>query len=98
MLRTRLGQSDVTAGRNRVLAYKDLLTPPEPPMVFTEAMACDATTDQEILWLIARECPLLRRWLIANPRADAALLEYVAQAGGPGVKHAFEVLFEADGL
>ncbi|WP_338071668.1 hypothetical protein [Bifidobacterium apri] len=45
------------------------------------------------LWLIAREYPHLRKWLIANPKADAALLEYVSQAGGPGVREAFDILF-----
>ena len=40
----------------------------------------------------------MRRWIIANPHADAGLLEYIAQAGGPGVHEAFEVFFEAEGL
>ena len=33
---------------------------------------------------------------VANPSADAALLEYVAQAGGPGVNRALTILL--DGL
>ncbi|EFA22903.1 hypothetical protein BIFGAL_03944 [Bifidobacterium gallicum DSM 20093 = LMG 11596] len=55
----------------------------------------DADTDAELLWHIARTAPELRRWLVANPSADAELLEFVAQAGGPGVKDAFDVLFDS---
>lgn len=50
----------------------------------------------EVLWFIAEHEPELRRWLVANPSADAALLEYVAQAGGPGVNRALTILL--DGL
>ncbi|WP_240541922.1 hypothetical protein [Bifidobacterium simiarum] len=48
-----------------------------------------------MLWHIAREAPQLRMWLIANPSATPAMLEFVAQTGGPGVRRAFEVLFES---
>ncbi|MBW3093223.1 hypothetical protein KIH79_09905 [Bifidobacterium sp. 82T10] len=68
--------------------------PPAPPIVLTPLLACDPATDPDILWHIAREAPELRRWLVANPNADAALLEYVAQAGGPGVNVALTVLLE----
>ncbi|MEE8685098.1 MAG: hypothetical protein SOI64_07895 [Bifidobacterium mongoliense] len=68
------------------------MRPPRPPIELTPLLACDGTTDMAILWHIAREAPELRRWLIANPRADATLLEYVAQAGGPGVTEGLEVL------
>ena len=49
----------------------------------------------EVLWRIARDEPELRRWLVINPKADASLLEYVSQAGGPGVKQALNVLFDS---
>jgi hypothetical protein len=55
-------------------------------------LACE-TADEDILWHIAHEAPELRRWLVANPHADALLLEYVAQASGPGVNEAFHVFF-----
>lgn len=69
------------------------LSPPPPPLVITPVIACNPDTDMSTLWLIAREYPHLRKWLIANPKADAALLEYVSQAGGPGVREAFDILF-----
>ncbi|MBT1166999.1 hypothetical protein JS539_09510 [Bifidobacterium simiarum] len=70
-------------------------TPPPPPLRLTAAVACDPHTDQDVLWHIAREAPQLRMWLIANPSATPAMLEFVAQTGGPGVRRAFEVLFES---
>ncbi|MBT1160631.1 hypothetical protein JS541_01895 [Bifidobacterium sp. SO1] len=70
------------------------MSPPQPPLLLTPLVACDPTTDMDILWHIAREAPELRRWLVANPRADAALLEYVAQAGGPGVREALTILLD----
>ena len=69
--------------------------PPAPPIRLTPLVACDPDTDMDVLWHIAREAPELRRWLAANPTADAALLEYVAQRGGPGVKAALTVLLES---
>lgn len=68
--------------------------PPPPPLRLTPLVACDPETDMDILWHIAREAPELRRWLVANPRADAALLEFVAQAGGPGVREALTILLD----
>ncbi|RBP97280.1 hypothetical protein CRD60_07575 [Bifidobacterium aemilianum] len=68
--------------------------PPEPPLELTPLLACSPDTDPEILWFIARQAPQLRRWLVANPRADASLLEYVSQAGGPGLDTAFSILFD----
>ncbi|KAB8288276.1 hypothetical protein DSM100688_0843 [Bifidobacterium ramosum] len=66
--------------------------PPAPPLSLTPLVACDPATDMEVLWHIARDVPHLRRWLVANPQADAALLEFVAQSGGPGVREALTVL------
>ena len=43
----------------------------------------------------ARKSLQMRKWIIANPQADPELLEYISQAGGPGVCEAFEVLFES---
>ena len=69
--------------------------PPRPPILLTPLVACDPDTDPRILWHIARHAPELRRWLPANPAADAALLEYVAQAGGPGVREALTILLDS---
>ena len=71
--------------------------PPAPPILLTPLVACDPDTDPQVLWHIARHAPELRRWLPANPAADAALLEYVAQAGGPGVREALTVLLDSVG-
>ncbi|MCH9274814.1 hypothetical protein JS533_000725 [Bifidobacterium amazonense] len=71
-----------------------IVEPPAPPIALTPLLACDPATDPDILWHIAREAPELRRWLVANPNADAALLEYVAQTGGPGVNAALTVLLD----
>ena len=70
--------------------------PPPPPLRLSPLLACDPATAPEVLWFIAEHEPELRRWLVANPSADAALLEYVAQAGGPGVNRALTILL--DGL
>lgn len=72
-----------------------LLDPPAPPLELTPIVAADPDTDMEVLWHIARTAPELRRWLVANPKADAELLEYVSQAGGPGVRRALTVLLES---
>lgn len=77
------------AERRRVAA------PPPPPLRLTVDVACDPSTEPDVLWHIAREAPELRMWLIANTAATPELLEFVAQAGGPGVKRAFDVLFES---
>lgn len=73
----------------------NVLEPPPPPLALTPALAADPQTDVDILWRIAREEPELRRWLVANPNADAELLEYVSQAGGPGVRRALNVLLDS---
>ena len=69
-------------------------TPPAPPLKRTPSVACNPDTDEDVLWYIARSAPELRRWLVANPRSTPQLLEYVAQAGGPGVHEAIEVLLD----
>lgn len=71
------------------------MEPPAPPLALTPALAADPETAIEVLWRIARDEPELRRWLVINPKADASLLEYVSQAGGPGVKQALNVLFDS---
>lgn len=71
------------------------LTPPKPPIMPTEDIACSPKTSQEVLWYIAQNIPHLRKWIIANTSADARLLEYISQQGGPDVKHSFNVLFES---
>ena len=71
------------------------LEPPAPPLALTPALAADPETSAEILWRIARDEPELRQWLVINPNADAGLLEYVSQAGGPGVRRALDVLLES---
>ena len=70
----------------------DMTAPPEPPIALTPEVACSPDTDPEILWHIAWHVPELRRWLVANPQASPELLEYVSQAGGPGVRRALEIL------
>lgn len=84
--------ADGHAERNLTRRSDD--TPPRPPLQLTPLVACDPATDMDVLWHIAREAPELRRWLVANPRADAALLEFVAQAGGPGVREALTLLLD----
>jgi hypothetical protein len=68
-------------------------SPPKPPILLTPVIASDPSTNPEILWHIAKHIPELRKWVIANPSADAHLLEYISQQGGPDVRHSFEVLF-----
>lgn len=69
--------------------------PPAPPLQPTPAMACDPMTPRDVLWRIARDEPGLRRWIVANPAADAALLEFVSQAGGPYVRESLQILFDS---
>lgn len=71
---------------------KATLHPPAPPITLTALTACDPATGMEILWHIAHHVPELRRWLVANPNATPELMEYIAQAGGPGVNEAIEIL------
>ena len=73
-------------------AISDMTAPPEPPIRLT---ACSPDTDVAVLWHIAYHVPELRKWLVANPKADAPLLELVSQRGGPGVRQALEILFES---
>lgn len=58
-------------------------------------MACDPMTPRDVLWRIARDEPGLRRWIVANPAADAALLEFVSQVGGPYVRESLQILFDS---
>ncbi|WP_240542042.1 hypothetical protein [Bifidobacterium sp. CP2] len=87
----RLAAADAGASR----ADGRTAEPPEPPIVLTPTVAADPDTDADVLWHIARHAPELRRWLVANPAADAHLLEYVSQAGGPGVRRALTVLLDS---
>lgn len=86
------GDAARAAGVARTIRTARRLEPPRPPLALTPLLACE-TADEDILWHIAHEAPELRRWLVANPHADALLLEYVAQASGPGVNEAFHVFF-----
>ena len=72
----------------------DALNPPEPPLPLDPLIACDPSTDIDVLWFIALHAPELHRWLVANPSATPEMLEYIAQAGGPGVGQALSVLLE----
>lgn len=69
--------------------------PPKPPIVLTAQVACCENTSKDVLWHIAKNVPELRKWVVANPVADAKMLEYVSQQGGPGVKQSLDVLLEA---
>lgn len=75
----------------------DSRIPPEPPLQPTPVMACSPLTDYDVLWAIAREYPELRRWIVANPNADAPLLEFISQQGGPHVREALQILLESLG-
>ncbi|MBT1175802.1 hypothetical protein JS530_09885 [Bifidobacterium sp. LC6] len=72
-----------------------MTAPPNPPIPLTPQVACSPDTDADVLWYIAQHVPELRRWVVANPTADAALLEYISQSGGPGVRQALEILLES---
>lgn len=71
------------------------LQPPQPPIVLTPQIAACEHTDPKILWHIAQHLPALRKWVIANPSANAQLLEYIAQQGGPDVNHSIRVLLSS---
>jgi hypothetical protein len=73
----------------------DVSALPAPPPPLDEKMTMDPSTPLSMLWTIARNRPDLRRWLIVNPSAPPELLEYIAQAGGPGVNQGLRVLFNA---
>ena len=49
----------------------------------------------DALWHIARTMPPLRKWGVVNRAADANLLEYISQQGGPGVRQALELVLES---
>ena len=69
--------------------------PPAPPIELTPLAACSADTAQDVLWHIAEYAPRLRKWLVANPSATPAMLEYLAQVGGPGVPEALRILLKS---
>lgn len=69
-----------------------LLNPPLPPVLLTPQIACDPTTDPQILWHIARNAAHLRKWIVANSAASPELLEYIAQVSGPQVPQALTAL------
>ena len=71
------------------------LTPPAPPIRLTPTVASDPDTPIEVLWHIARHAPRLRKWVIVNRSADANLLEYISQQGGPGVRETLRMLFDS---
>lgn len=48
-----------------------------------------------MLWHIARHAPHLRKWVVVNRAADANLLEFISQQGGPGVRETLELLLDA---
>ena len=74
---------------------KALVEPPAPPIELTPLVACSADTAQDVLWHIAEHAPELRKWLVANPSATPAMLEYLAQVGGSGVPEALRLLLES---
>lgn len=74
---------------------KALVEPPAPPIELTQLVACSAETAQDVLWHIAEHAPRLRKWLVANPSATPAMLEYLAQVGGPSVHEALRILLES---
>ncbi|KFI64250.1 hypothetical protein BCUN_2115 [Bifidobacterium cuniculi] len=71
---------------------EELSAPPPPPIELTAALATDPHTPADVLWHIARHAPQLRRWVAVNRNADAHLLEYISQQGGPGVRETLEIL------
>lgn len=84
-----------TGAEARAASRRPELDPPSPPLLLTPSVAADPDTDMEVLWHIARHVPDLRRWLVVNPKADAHLLEYISQTGGPGVHRALKVLLDS---
>ena len=90
------GDAIIPGGRSPGRARRDpLAEPPPPPLELTPLVACDPATDRETLEYLVREAPELRRWVVANPAADARLLEEISQAGGPGVREALTVLLDS---
>lgn len=74
---------------------KTLVKPPTPPITLTPLLACSPDTPQNVLWHIAEYAPHLRRWLVANPAATPAMLEYLAQVGDDEVGRALCILLES---
>ncbi|GGI14666.1 hypothetical protein GCM10007377_12060 [Galliscardovia ingluviei] len=89
---THLGGSD---GPQTIETVRQFSAPPRPPQQLNANLASDPDTHILVLWHIAQHIPRLRKWVIANSAADAQLLEYIAQQGGPGVEQAFEALFSS---
>ena len=92
---TGTGTGTGAGAKTRTASRRPELDPPSPPLLLTPCVAADPDTDMEVLWHIARHVPDLRRWLVVNPKADAHLLEYISQAGGPGVHRALKVLLDS---
>ena len=65
------------------------------PIPLTPLVACSPDTPQDVLWHIAEYAPQLRKWLVANPSATPAMLDYLAQVGGPDVARALQILLES---
>ena len=57
-------------------------------------VASDPDTPIDVLWHIARHAPHLRKWVVVNRAADANLLEFISQQGGPGVRETLELLLD----
>ncbi len=73
------------------------LDPPGPPsaLALNAVVASDPDTPIDVLWHIARHAPHLRKWVVVNRAADANLLEFISQQGGPGVRETLELLLDA---
>ena len=71
------------------------LDPPAPPIALNAVVASDPDTPIDVLWHIARPAPHLRKWVVVNRAADANLLEFISQQGGPGVRETLELLLDA---
>lgn len=71
------------------------LDPPTPPIALNAVVASDPDTPIDVLWHIARHAPHLRKWVVVNRAADANLLEFISQQGGPGVRETLELLLDA---
>lgn len=65
-----------------------------PRVLATAQCASDPHTPLQDLWELAR-IPPLRRWIIVNTAAPAALINDIARAGGPGVRQAMRLLRES---
>ena len=84
----------------RNLAHRAQRTRREPPPYQPKPrpkplVACSPDTPQDVLWHIAEYAPQLRKWLVANPSVTPAMLDYLAQVGGPDVARALQILLES---